>query len=62
MESNVRHFNPYPGVLISDNDYKTQQGNLNVWEYKARIILKCGGRKQNEWMHTKKRVVVQKAI
>ena len=27
-ESNVRHFDPNPGVLLSDNDCKTQQDSL----------------------------------
>ena len=38
---NIRRFDPNPGVLIRDNDYKARQGSLNVQGNKVR------GRKQD---------------
>ena len=45
--SPIRCFHPNPGVLISDNDYKTQQGGLHVlqgapWCLAHQIPGECG--------------------
>ena len=40
---NIRLFGTNPGVLISDNDYKTWQGSLNIQQNKVR------GRNQNKF-------------